>query len=215
MPSGFSVRAALTEFLDLPTFCERYGRQIQQDPIAILDLLFETAAEGKLEPHRLANARHRHRARGWQQLLPEDFGELLDRNLRERLNGVEYALFVSRDLALAFTKLHELPPPAWWQAMSLTAPAEEAPTQPEPPQLPGTTRGRPRDYPWDEVGAAFGAWLHQEPGRPGLRFRVHYDAVVDLLHELGHAGTPDQETVRPLVKRWKAGYLATLGKPAK
>ena len=53
------------------------------------------------------------------------------------------------------------------------------------------------------------------PDRAKLRFPQHYDAVIELAQELGVKGTPDPETVRPYVRKWKAAYLKTLGKPEK
>jgi len=73
--------------------------------------------------------------------------------------------------------------------------------------------GAPQKYPWSKIGAAFGAWLHEKPGRAQLPFPKCYDAVVDLMYRLGEAEPPDKETVRNYVKEWKAAYLATLGRP--
>jgi hypothetical protein len=78
---------------------------------------------------------------------------------------------------------------------------------------PPAKGGAPCKYPWDQIGAAFGAWLHDGNGRARLPFPEHHDAVLELAAALGAEGTPDQETVRRYVKIWKAAYLATLGKP--
>jgi hypothetical protein len=45
--------------------------------------------------------------------------------------------------------------------------------------------GAPRKYPWDVLGAAFGAWLHQEPGRADLEERHHLKALGELATRLG------------------------------
>jgi hypothetical protein len=57
-----------------------------------------------------------------------------------------------------------------------------------PPDPAGEDRrgagGAPRKYPWDELGAAFGAWLHQEPGRDRLPASKHLDALAEIAGEL-------------------------------
>jgi hypothetical protein len=86
---------------------------------------------------------------------------------------------------------------------------------PEEDGLPKAKRGAPRKYDWDAIGPAFLNWLHDKEGRAELPFPACYDAVVELAHNLGHDDTPDQETVRPHVRRWKATYLKTLRKRKK
>ena len=82
---------------------------------------------------------------------------------------------------------------------------------PAPPDPAGGDRrgagGAPRKYPWDELGAAFGAWLHQEPGRDQLSASKHLDALAEIAGELG-SEAPDRSTASPYRKAWLKGYRA-------
>jgi hypothetical protein len=69
--------------------------------------------------------------------------------------------------------------------------------------------GAERRYPWDELGAAFGAWLHQEPGRASLRNKKHLDALADLAAKLG-CEAPARSTAQPYLAKWLKGYRAYL-----
>ena len=86
---------------------------------------------------------------------------------------------------------------------------------PEPAGEPGArpdrkgVGGAPRQYPWDELGAAFGAWLHEQPGRDRLRPKAHLDALAELAGALG-CEVPDRNTARPYLKLWVKGYRAFL-----
>jgi hypothetical protein len=68
--------------------------------------------------------------------------------------------------------------------------------------------GRPRKYDWDKLGAAFGAWLHQENYRDRLDERFHLDALAELAGLLG-CGVPDRGVVRVGAR---AACLAAVGR---
>jgi hypothetical protein len=66
-------------------------------------------------------------------------------------------------------------------------------------------RGAPRKYRWDEAGAAFGAWLHDQPGRAEIGFREHLGVIQAIMHALGDE-TPDEESIRRYWRRWVDGF---------
>jgi hypothetical protein len=66
--------------------------------------------------------------------------------------------------------------------------------------------GSPRRYNWDVAGAAFGAWLHDQPSildMPQPEKRKKVDAV---LAELGFMTIPDPKTVDRYIEMWIKGY---------
>jgi hypothetical protein len=69
--------------------------------------------------------------------------------------------------------------------------------------------GAPRKYDWDALGAAFGAWLHDEPGRDWLGGEAHTRALAELAAEL-EIEAPDRTTAQPYFGRWLKGYRAFL-----
>jgi hypothetical protein len=80
------------------------------------------------------------------------------------------------------------------------------------PQSRKGVGGAPGKYDWNALGAAFGAWLHNEPGRADERPKVKYDAVRDLAVQLGME-PPTDRSIQPYVKTWVDAYRRTLGSP--
>ena len=209
--------------LNAGEFCRRYAAEFSdQSPEKMAVLLLACAADGRLEPHRLAQQEGSRRrvghynesefgrfvmAWGHRLISPEDWQRIARMGMEPSLAAADIYI-ISRPAALRFAETMGWQPPSWWQPLE---PATPRPAAHGPVSQPKGKGGAPRKYPWDKVGAAFGAWLHDEPGRARLPFRVHYAAVTDLLHLLGCNGTPDQETVRPLVRAWADAYLTTLG----
>jgi hypothetical protein len=70
--------------------------------------------------------------------------------------------------------------------------------------------GAPRKYPWDELGAAFGAWLHEEPRRDQQRPSQLLEALADIAERLGREA-PNRTTAQPYLNRWLKGYRAFVG----
>jgi hypothetical protein len=58
------------------------------------------------------------------------------------------------------------------------------------------SEGDNQEYDWDEIGAAFGAWLHDQPGRVSLTPSEYLKAVQDLFEAMGHT-LPDRNTAAP------------------
>lgn len=65
--------------------------------------------------------------------------------------------------------------------------------------------GAPRRYDWDKLGAAFGAWLHDEPGRDLLAPTEHLAALHTLCDLLG-SPQPERQTAAPYLTRWLKAY---------
>lgn len=88
--------------------------------------------------------------------------------------------------------------------------AVERPTA-EEPGLTGRKGmgGPPRKYPWDALGAAFGAWLHEQPGRAELKNKAHQDALAELARHLG-CRPPERSSAQPYIRLWLEGYRAFL-----
>jgi hypothetical protein len=82
------------------------------------------------------------------------------------------------------------------------------------PQSRKGVGGAPRKYDWDALGAAFGAWLHDQPGRadalPKTKGKIRRDAVKELAVKLG-MDPPDDDSIRPYMKKWLDAYRRTFG----
>jgi hypothetical protein len=94
----------------------------------------------------------------------------------------------------------------------LRSPLEEGSAEDEqaPAPKPKRKRGPPFQYKWNELGAAFGTWLHDDPSHLRLSFPDHYSILCDLAAEFGHEKTPDQESARPYIEEWLDGHRKTL-----
>jgi hypothetical protein len=87
----------------------------------------------------------------------------------------------------------------------------QAPTPSQPAKQKKTAGGRPRGYPWDEIGAAFGAWLYEGQGRTRLTPTEHHKVICNIAQKLNIDPPPDKNTTPPYILRWIKGYLAFFG----
>jgi hypothetical protein len=83
---------------------------------------------------------------------------------------------------------------------------EQAPA----PKKPKRKRGPPFQYKWNELGAAFGTWLHEDASHQKLPFLSLWSVLCDLAAELGHEKTPEQESARPYIDAWLDGHQKAL-----
>jgi hypothetical protein len=98
-----------------------------------------------------------------------------------------------------------------WHAEELQATLKREFPQQKPSGAVRTDRrgvsGAPGKYPWHALGAAFGAWLHEKPGRAGLDERDHLDALAALAAEL-ECEIPPRTTAQRYLHLWLEGYMA-------
>jgi hypothetical protein len=97
-------------------------------------------------------------------------------------------------------------------ALGASVSTEPTPASAQPAAVKADRKGiggRKRKYPWDELGAGFGAWLHDQTGRAGLGDNEHLDALAALAHELG-CEPPPRQTAQPYLAKWLRGFSAFL-----
>jgi hypothetical protein len=80
------------------------------------------------------------------------------------------------------------------------------------PRLPNLAnlkreRGAPQKYDWEKIGVAFGAWLHDQPGRDVLMPKDHEAAIADFALQLGF-DVPGRSSIFEHLSRWLDAYKA-------